>query len=351
MVELNFPTIRSILHYYYSSSGHIFTSKVEALLHEKKTGEKIYLYYNDDIYDKLDWTIEPPHSLDYYYKEQAQKIRDEYDYVILFYSGGYDSTNILETFHFNGLKFDKIVVVGALGQDSHSGVDENMNGEAYLNAFPYLKELGLDSIVQVCDYSQYFNSLDNFSITSYGAEWIHEVGSQYSPHHWFWRDVHKFVVPAKYRDSKVALLFGIDKPIINVVNEKMAFRFNEVAFTAYGNVYQPSNIEKIHFYWDPNNTNILLKQLHVVSRAFMHNRPKNNDEMDDLANKIVYNLKRPLKFKSPKGYHKLLSHRDNFLLNHKDSDIYKLYQNGLNLLDKQIGLNNRIKVFSKYYFI
>ena len=122
---------------YYSGDKKFYT-KYDALKHHNSTGENVFFYYYDDVYDKLDWTIEPPETLDFYYKEQAQRIRDSYDYVILCFSGGVDSTNILNTFHYNNLKIDKIVTAGAFSQDSHSMVEENHNGEIYFEAHPYL---------------------------------------------------------------------------------------------------------------------------------------------------------------------------------------------------------------------
>ena len=88
----------------YYSGQKKFSSKYDALMYHKKTKEEVFFYYNDEIYDKIDWSIEPPGTLDFYYKEQAQRIRDSYDYVILCFSGGADSTNILNTFYYNNIK-------------------------------------------------------------------------------------------------------------------------------------------------------------------------------------------------------------------------------------------------------
>jgi hypothetical protein len=42
------------------------------------------------------------------YKERAQQLRDSYDYLILAYSGGSDSDNMLKTFLYNNIKIDEI---------------------------------------------------------------------------------------------------------------------------------------------------------------------------------------------------------------------------------------------------
>ena len=56
-------------YFYYDKSGKTYSSKIEAYVNCQ---EQFSVYYYDDVYDKLDWTIEPPETLDFYYKEQAQ---------------------------------------------------------------------------------------------------------------------------------------------------------------------------------------------------------------------------------------------------------------------------------------
>jgi hypothetical protein len=212
----------------------------------------IFFYYYDDIWTSCNWVIEPPNSLEYYYREQAQKIRDEYEYVILCYSGGYDSTNILETFYYNNIKLDKILITGPFSQDSSSGTDENHNGETYLNSFPYINELGLNNITEIFDYTKMYGSPENFSLYRMGDNWINEIGTRFSPHHWFWRDLEEFVVPTSHKDKKVAIIFGKEKPHLlrnypkNNIN--VGFRFFDIALSDYGNpIKKFNNIDRINF--------------------------------------------------------------------------------------------------------
>lgn len=357
--------------HYYSLDGKIFHSKIEALKYHIETGNKVYFYYHDDVYSKVDWKTEPPQTLDYYYKEQAQRIRDNYDYVILCYSGGYDSTNILETFHFNNIKLDKIVTVGAFKQDSISGVDDNHNGEIYHNVFPYIKELGLESITQQCDYTEYFNDVNNFSIARYDIDWVNHIGAWFSPHNWFWRDIEKYVVPPEWRDRKVALVFGKDKPSlfysISGRNQEMlpngnfklnGFQFRDTPCTSYADIGMKESIDRINFYWDPTYPEILVKQLHMLYRVYsiqMDNSYNPEIGVQKLSgmdiNSIVYNLRKPILFKSPKSKTNLLSLRDNYLKDNKNSDVYRLYTSGTNYIAETIGISNLAVIESKFYDI
>lgn len=375
--------------FYYFPDGNTFLSKIEAIKYSYTTQKQFKFYYYDEVYSKLNWSVEPPETLDYYYLEQAKKIRDEYDYVILCYSGGYDSTNILEIFHYNNIKLDKIVVVGAFSKDLIKGSDENHNGELYLNSFPYLKFLNLENITQVCDYSVLFENINNFSISDFEENWVDVIGTRVSPHHWFWKDLEKHVVPKQYENKKVAIIFGKEKPKLfwnkngfilfeKEENAKAGFCFSDDV-THYGNVVSNNYIKRINFYWDPNYPLILIKQLHIMKKfldlnnlinlnilinnekninLLNHNIFNSGDNLKNsvLVDSIIYNLKHKLNFKSPKSQNVHISLRDAFLFNKKNLDILKFYYNGMIYIKKKTnytlgGPKFHISTLSKFYEI
>jgi hypothetical protein len=344
---------------YYSDNKKFFT-KYDALKHQLNTKEEIFFYYYDDLFQRYDWTIEPPETLDFYYKEQAQRIRDNYDYVILCFSGGIDSTNILNSFHFNNIKIDKIITVGAFSQDSHSMTYENNNGEIYFVAHPYLRELGLESITQHIDYTKLFDNMNQFSITKYGSEWYKVLGSWFSPHHWFWRDLPKYVVPSNIKDKKVAIIFGTDKPYLMFdERRRLGFRFSDSDLQQMGNTNYGNGCEKINFYWDKDFPLILIKQLHILKRAYNIKRTIKQDTIrkiqvisDLYVDELVYKLKKPLTYVSPKSPTRFLSVRDSYLLSKKNSDVYKIFVSGITNMNNSIsGLDNFKSYFSKFYRI
>jgi len=346
---------------YYFDDGKFFKSKISAIEYGRKNKLSFKLYYHDETYSNVDWSVEPSQNLDYYYLEQAKRIRDTYDRVILCYSGGYDSTNILETFYYNNLTLDKIVTVGAFSQDSKPGVDENHNGEIYHNVFPYLKSLNLEKITQIIDYTTLFDDPSNFSIFQYGENWVDEIGIRLSPHNWFWRDIEKYIVPETWKNKTVAILFGKDKPTLfwsngSVVskvkykNFKPGFAFSDTAIKNYGNIESFENTNRINFYWDYSYPFILIKQLHILNRAYIAGYDIGNPD------KLIYNLKTPLVFKSPKSIHNHLSLRDYFLLKKKNSSLYKFYLDGIRRLYNQTQINGITEfrekfIFSKFYYI
>jgi len=332
--------------FYYSDDGKTFPNKIQALDYKNKTNQQIYFYYYDDIYCNINWSNVPVESLDTLYKNQAQKIRDEYDYVILCYSGGYDSQNILETFYYNNIKLDKIVTTGAFSQDNGMLTDRNHNLEIYRNAFPLLKLLGLDSISHVLDYSKdIYSNPSNFSIFKYGDSWIEEIGSRFSPHNWFWRDLDKHVVPENYQDKKIAIIWGTDKPRLEIENNTLFTCFRDVVLTSYGRVNHPfyAGTKHINFYWDPFYPDILIKQFSILKEEFLKNKISFNRMLTSRLVYLIYNLKNRLNVKSLKTASSTFSKRDNFLKKHTDSDIFKFYNLGMDSLKKYNDIDLCIK--------
>ena len=350
--------------YYYTQDGSKFDSKVEALEYGLKTGTPVYFYYYDDLYSKLNWKVEPIQSLDYYYLEQAKRIRDQYDYVILCYSGGYDSSNILETFYYNNIKLDKIVTVGAFEQDTHKFSDENHNGEVYYNVLPYISELGLNDILQVLDYSKLFNNTRDFSILNHNESWVDLCGGWFSPHNWFWYDIEKYVVPEHFRNKRVCIIFGKDKPSLFSLGDSMlsGFQFRDTPVNSYASTLQRrnegGNIHRLDFYWDPTYPEILLKQLHVLRKYYTLTKYVKHDELESVpiigdknVNSLIYNLRKPILFKSSKSKTFKLSLRDQFLKYKQNSDIADKHNFGLQELNSRLLQSDPKPIFSKFYSI
>jgi hypothetical protein len=83
----------------YYTIGNLKTySKIEAIELHTKTGTHPQWHFNDEIFSMHDWRVEPTASLEELYAIRARQIRDKYDYIVLFFSGGADSENMLRTF-------------------------------------------------------------------------------------------------------------------------------------------------------------------------------------------------------------------------------------------------------------
>ncbi len=96
---------------HWSVDEQIFTSKTLANYFASTSGKSVKWNFHNDIWTNFINTkrdtlgVVPLNDL---YKQRALQLRDKYDYLILNYSGGADSHNILMTFLNNNIKLDEI---------------------------------------------------------------------------------------------------------------------------------------------------------------------------------------------------------------------------------------------------
>jgi tripartite-type tricarboxylate transporter receptor subunit TctC len=73
---------------YYSVGGLDFISKIAAIEHDHRTQHGVKWHFVNEILESYDWTLEPTESLQELYRQRAQQIKEHYDYVVVWYSGG-----------------------------------------------------------------------------------------------------------------------------------------------------------------------------------------------------------------------------------------------------------------------
>jgi len=66
---------------------------------------------DNNLWDFLDWETEPSESFNELKKERALQLREKYKYLILMYSGGADSSTVLNTFLKNNIPIDEILTI------------------------------------------------------------------------------------------------------------------------------------------------------------------------------------------------------------------------------------------------
>lgn len=332
--------------FYYTSDGRKFTNKTLGLLHAKKIQSTLGWYYYDDTFSKYDWKTEPVESLSQLYKLRAEQLRDNFKKISICFSGGYDSTNIIDTFLKNNIFIDEVIIVGAFSKDSHSGSDENHNGEIYHNAFPKLKELNLNTKVTIIDYTTLWDQLE--IVRTNDADLLSSLNNHFSPHHWFWYQIGDFVK----NKERTALIWGSDKPILYKKNNKIYQYFSDAAVCSYGfqgRLKQDQTIgtTNINFYSSIDCIPLIAKQCHEIKKTLeRYSKIHNNNllerkifniddtEREKYIAKIIYPSIN-LNFKSPKSrsiYKSInFSLRDNFLLKERGTKVFNLYTKGIEL--------------------
>jgi len=280
-----------IINSFYEVDGVKFESKIRACLFASSVNKEVTWNFNKEFFSTYDWTKEPEKSLDQLYDERAKRIREKYDYIILSYSGGSDSHNILMSFIRQNLHIDEIVVNHMstawdkfVVLDPKQTASWNTGAEHQLQTIPRLKEvehLIPRTKITILDLTK--NLFEAF--TSYGdASWVLDRKEGLNPlnvtryNYSYFKDVRKQFD----KSHKVAMVVGIDKPRTVIDNNNLYMYFtdkgvNIVPIDDSFKDYTNSALE--FFYWSPDAADMLCKQCHVIKR-FLDYNPQHRELWD-----------------------------------------------------------------------
>jgi hypothetical protein len=262
---------------YYTCNNKEFSSKIDACIYSNTVKMPIAWHFNDTVFQSYDWQIEPELTLDELYNQRAKQIREQYDYIIISYSGGADSNNILESFLRQGLFIDEILVNTMEERDNLTVANHNeksawnAGAEHKLQTIPrlqYIKDKSPNTKINVIDMSKYvFDSLE----TAGDASWILNkremlnIGAVTRYNYVHFKEVRNQFD----KNKKIALIVGVDKPRGIIINGEFKIMFNDRAanvVTAQEHLSEYPNATVENFYWSPESVPMLIKQGHVLKK-------------------------------------------------------------------------------------
>lgn len=235
-------------------------------------------HYNDEFFSKYKWVNEPAASLSQLYEARARKLREDYDYLVLMFSGGSDSSNILETFARNHIHLNEICCHTNL---QGTGDPQNpLNEEVYNLAIPkataYIKDYNMSTMLREYDITA--ATLRFFKNNPDYIHWVNNAGSAFTQAKpragtIFDTDVDEWknlVTEGK----KVAFIWGCDKPRVYGRDGKFFSYFTDIIDINLSIKQQVMDktsgaVDEL-FYWSPTpeGVNIMIKQAHAVKRIF-----------------------------------------------------------------------------------
>jgi hypothetical protein len=334
-----------------------FHSKLEAIEMHAKTGIHPHWDFNEAVFSSYDWTIEPSENILELYRQRAQQLRDEYDYIALFWSGGADSETVLQSFIDNDIKLDEIVTYSNYAATGDR--KDFLNAEVFEVSVPRAEEVKQQCpwmVHRVIDISQ--NTFDVFQEDKF--DWIYNMNMFFTPNHIARDGLHK-----KIKDwadiinsgKKFCVLWGHDKPRIIHEDNRFSFRFIDL-------IDNGPNVKGIAgtnpytdelFYWSPDLPKIVIKQSHLI-KNYMTLFPDSmhiSTTSSDLAYRTINNKKHWL---SNHGVHSVIypkwktdtftvgkppsiivSPRDSWFFNVEDSNLSKqIWKMGVDKLFKML---------------
>lgn len=261
---------------YYTCNRIEFDTKLKAMMYAHSNNLPIKWHFNDDIFNSYDWSVEPKLDLDSLYDLRARQIREKYDYVILSYSGGSDSNNVLESFLRQGLLIDEILTCWSLDVTekylNYSGTEKsswNNNAEFELHTkhrLEYIKNKSPRTKISLVDSSK--TILDGL-LSSENGSWVQEKNDvfnvtgalQFNPI--YFNDIRKRFD----KEKSIAYVIAIDKPKLTIVDNKLYLYFADKTtgiVQAQDHISEYNNTTIEFFYWSPQTCDLVCKQSHAV---------------------------------------------------------------------------------------
>lgn len=269
---------------YYEVGNKIILNKSNALLESHASKTPVKWIFNDWVYSKFDWTVPVTDSLPDLYKKRAQQLREKYDYLILYYSGGADSTNVLHAFVNNGILLDEIVMqypkpVEQVWNDQDLG-NNNYFSELKYAAVPHLKKIEskIDPRTKIKFLDQCADTIEMFNDELWFEKY--PLGTMITPAG-SGRQVSAIKDPSLdklYEAGKtVCQIYGVDKPLVEFDSGQFYAYFRDANAThAIPTGFELGEIASKFFfleffYWTPDMPEIVIKQAQEIKRHALVN--------------------------------------------------------------------------------
>ena len=250
----------------YSPLGHYtvgeqwFYSNRDALEAGHRTGQPVAWHYYDDVWSTAHsaghWRNQ---SLKELYYARARQIREQYDYVAVMFSGGWDSRNIIESFSAQGLRIDDIIVFTTQELENSTPFNnlnpDNWYGEIKYHAVPYAE--------------RYVHEHPGTGVIK--IEWLDRVAESYKDAEQVFKDSRPkpgvffgrwlsvatdAQLQRRIGNQRAALLVGLDKPCVMQNGNNYQGFFPEGLIRNYTYCTRsngfPDNVIWEPFYWTPD---------------------------------------------------------------------------------------------------
>ena len=274
-------------HFGYYLCGNLKTySKIEALEHAHLINTPVQWIFNDDVFSTHPWHIDPQIDIKKLYKKRAEQIREKYDYIVIWYSGGADSFTVLNTFKENNIHVDEIAQFHSY--EGEKTWDSFLNKEVkdvaipqtleFLKSMPHTKHRTVDlTAITKSIFDEDNNHLD----------FIYYGNHAFGPHHLARSYLREKVADwAKIIASgkKLCFVYGCDKPPVHydTQTDKYFLQFQDLIDGCVGPRTQILGRQEEHdelFYWSPDAMDLIARQAHIVMN-YMRNPPK--EDLDSI---------------------------------------------------------------------
>lgn len=264
---------------YWTVNDKKFAKKFDALLYASDTKSRVYFYYHDSVWKNVDRSQLGKYSLKTLYKERAQQLRDNYNYLILYYSGGADSHNVLRTYIDNNIKLDEICIKWPkplMDGKLYTPNCLDTSAKNYWSEWNYSIKPTLEWLssthpeikITIKDYTESIDDLkiddvfEQLNFVRGGGILLNSVVS----------DSERKLTN---RGRTVGHIYGIDKPLLYTHDNRIYIFFTDVCLDQVGRSKLDEESSEC-FYWSPDYPILAMEQAYQLSLYYVANQSARN---------------------------------------------------------------------------
>ena len=257
---------------YYQVGSKNYVYKINALEEATKTNQPVRWEFNNQIYKGHDWKKPLGIGLDTLYGMRARQLRDQYNYLVLAFSGGGDSYNVLRSFLDNNIHLDEIICDWPLAQTERQLITAHADPTNYISEWdlaikPLLKQLAYthpNIKITVTDSLQHL-SMEDYEDTCTVTQ-IHNYVSIKR-----YRHITSHMRTLQEQHGQAAIILGIEKPGIYIKHNVACAYFNDT-HCWYKSSIKDFQLNVEYFYWSPAMPEIVSEQSHVLYNYLKQNK-------------------------------------------------------------------------------
>ena len=235
-----------------------------------------------------DWTTEPPHSIQYYRQKMCKAIANNYDDIILAYTGGTDTETILNTFKFNGTK--NLSVMNFANDFIHQQSKSRQFLRDHTN-YHFDKKHGADvkklnwdvKMFQAwtpTNEKEFESKLTSYKLGSYQSDYKNVNG--------WWQNSGKTTLSRNRKGKKTCMVYGYEKPNITLQDGWWVFETTNRTYDLPWSAIDP-NTQVVYFWISDMVPELIQKLAHLKAKELdkiicENNIPVNKKDIHNIGN-------------------------------------------------------------------
>jgi hypothetical protein len=255
-------------------NNRLFNDRREAILFASaNNGASINWVWHNEVWDRYNKALLGKISLPELYRQRAQQLRDKYDYLILSYSGGADSHNVLMTFINNNIKLDQVFVhmpFNVINSTRHNPNTADKSARNLISEWDYVIKPSLDWLsqshpeitIELKDWTE--NISEDIFTKDIDASLLNVSGIGFMARN---MDFSLLGRTELDKGRSVATIHAAEKPIVINDNEKAYMMFSDRPSLIAVNNNLPVEL----FYWTPDLPELTYEMSYQVYLYFKAN--------------------------------------------------------------------------------